>query len=348
MKILIVDNGIEFDLETPYNKCLGGSETTALLLGKGLSLLGHQVVIVNNIQEMCHDKNIFIDNINNFYPYAKQSDIIILNRFIPQTIMDFVKEKKVFLISHDAYDQPNVRWMMNANAEQYLDKIICVSEWQKETFIKYLRVDPKKLTVLGNPIDYSLYCGYTERDPNKLVFTSIPYKGLEILPDLFDEIKLRSKNDKLHLDVYSSFDLYGREEENEQFKSIYQRLNNTNNVNIFKPVSMKQLAYVFKTASLNLAPSTYHETFGRVFVEAAAGGCITVCMNNGANKEMIGNSGYVLDYSTIYNKEAFDKFVNEVCYLLTADLYNMRMQIEREMKKWDYIKMCKKLENIIT
>jgi len=348
MKILIVDNGIEFDLETPYNKCLGGSETTALLLGKGLSLLGHQVVIVNNIKELCQDKNIIIDNINNFYPYAEQCDTIILNRFIPPTIMDFVEHKKVFLLSHDAYDQSNVRWMMNKNAEQHLDKIICVSEWQKYTFIKYLMVDPNKLTVLGNPIDYSLYCGHAERDPNKLVFTSIPYKGLEVIPDLFDEIKIKTKNDKLHLDVYSSFDLYGREEENEQYKAIYQRLNNTNSINIFKPVSMKQLAHVFKTASLNLAPSTYHETFGRVFVEAAAGGCLTVCVNNGANKEIIGSNGYVLDYSNIYNKEAFEKYVEQVSYLLTADLYNMRTTVERDMKKWDYIKLCKKLENIIT
>jgi glycosyltransferase involved in cell wall biosynthesis len=347
MKILILDNGLEFDLETPYNKCLGGSETTALLLGKGMSFLGHQVVILNNLKEKCQDKNIFIDNISNFVPYAEQSDVIILNRFVPPEIMNFIEKKKIYYISHDAYDQPNVKWMMNLNVEKLLDKIICVSEWQKQTFIKYFRVNPDKLVVLGNPIDYYLYQGYTERDINKLVFASIPYKGLDVIADLFEEIKLKTKNSDLHIDIYSSFELYNDPEKNKDYQDVFRRLSNIKNVNLLRPVSMKQLAYVFKSAGLYIAPSTYHETFGRIFVEAGAAGCLTVCMNNGANKEILGDNGFILDYSNIYNAEAFNEFVDKVCELLETDLYFMRVKAEREMKKWNYINICKKLENII-
>jgi glycosyltransferase involved in cell wall biosynthesis len=347
MKILIVDNGIAFDLQTPYNQCLGGSETTALLLAKGLSNLSHQVVLLTNATTKDQNGYLMLDNINNFYEYAKISDVILLNRFVPPTIMDFVQTKKVFYISHDAYDQDIIRWLMNANAEQYLNKVICVSEWQRQTFIDYMRADPEKLIVLGNPIDYSLHQGFTERDLNKLVFTSIPYKGLEIIPDLFNEIKIKSKNDKLYINIYSSFELYGNKDEDQQFIEVFQKLNNMKDVNLFKPISMKELAYVFKTSNLNIAPSLYHETFGRIFVEAAASGCLTVCMNNGANKEVLQEHGFILDYANIFNAEAFDCFVSKVCELIDRDLYSMRVKAEREMKKWDYMILSKRLEKIL-
>jgi len=347
MKILIVDNGIPFDLQTPYNQCLGGSETTALLLAKGLSNLTHQVVLLTNAVTKDQDGYLILDNINNFYEYAKMSDVILLNRFIPPVIMDFVSTTKVFYIAHDAYDQQHVKWMMNLNAEQHLNKIICVSDWQRQTFIDYLKVDPNKITVLGNPIDYSLHNGYAQRDLNKLVFASIPYKGLEIIPDLFTEIKIRSKNADLHLDIYSSFELYGDSEGNQQYGEIFHALNNMKDVNLFKPISMKGLAYVYKTANLNIAPSIYHETFGRIFVEAAASGCLTVCMNNGANKEVLKDNGFVLDFASIFNTDAFDYFVDKVCELLDKDLYSMRVNAEREMKKWDYMILSKQLEKIL-
>lgn len=346
MKILIVDNGLEFSTETLYNKCLGGSEVTALLLGLGLSEIGHQVVIVNTNKNKQETPNLIIDSINNFYPYAEIADVILLNRYVPPTIMDFIGKKKVFYMSHDAYDQQNVKWLMNANAEQYLNKIICVSKWQRNTFINYMRVNPDKLTVLGNPIIYSLYQGYTERDPNKLVFTSIPYKGLDVLPDLFNEICIRSKNDNLHLHIYSSFELYNREKDNETYSNAFKELMRTKSVYVYRPIPMNQLAFVFKSSSLNLAPSTYHETFGRVFVESAAAGCLTVAMNNGANKEIIGDNGFVLDYPNIYNTEAFDCFVDKVCELLSTDLYSKRVNAEREMKKWNYTTIAKQLEKI--
>lgn len=347
MKILIVDNGISFDLQTPYNQCLGGSETTALLLAKGLSSLTHQVVLLTNITTKDQDGYLILDNVNNFHEYAKISDVIILNRFIPPSIMEFVSTTKVFYIAHDAYDQEHIKWMMNANAEQNLNKIICVSEWQRQTFIDYLRVDPNKLIVLGNPIDYSLHNGYTERDLNKLVFSSIPYKGLDIIPELFTEIKIRSKNTDLHIDVYSSFELYGDTENDKQYEDIFRNLLNMKDVNLFKPISMKELAYVYKTANLNIAPSLYHETFGRIFVEAAASGCLTVCMNNGANKEVLQDNGFIIDFANIFNEEAFDCFVDKVCEIMDKDLYSMRVKAERDMKKWDYIILSKQLETIL-
>jgi glycosyltransferase involved in cell wall biosynthesis len=342
MKILLVDNGLEFDLNTPYIKPLGGSEISLILLAKGLANLNHQIVLLNNCNHKDQSNNIIQDHISLFDQYANISDVILLNRYIPPSIMNFLT-KKIYYWCHDAFDQNNIKWMMNKNATKLLTNILCVSEWQKQTFLNYFNI-PDNLLVLGNPIDYSLYQGYTERNLNKLVFTSIPYKGLDVLPDLFNEIKIKSKNENLHLDIYSSFDLY--QSENEDFNNVFRQLSNIKDVNLFDLLSMKDLAYVFKSANLSINPNTYMESFGRVYIEAMASGCIPVCMNNGANKEIV-EDGEIIPYANINNIEAFNYFVNKVVELLDEDLYNKRIKMEREMMKWDYNLIAKRFEDIL-
>jgi glycosyltransferase involved in cell wall biosynthesis len=110
---------------------------------------------------------------------------------------------------------------------------------------------------------------------------------------------------------------------------------------------MKDLAYKFRQANLYIHPSLYHETFGRVFTECMASGCLPVALNNGANKEIIEDYGYVIDYPNIYNSEAFDSFIDKIVELLGKDLSDKRIEAEKAMYKWDYMNLSKKLDDII-
>jgi hypothetical protein len=127
VKILIYDDGLPYDLNTPYNNPLGGSETSILLLAKGLSELNHQTVLLNNINYKDQNNLLLIDNNNLFNEYAELSDIIIFNRSIPKEVMNFL-DKKLFYLSHDAYDQSNVQFLLNRNSQKLLTKIITVSD----------------------------------------------------------------------------------------------------------------------------------------------------------------------------------------------------------------------------
>lgn len=347
MKILLADNGMNFDLNTPYVQPLGGSETSIILLAKGLKELGHQIVLLsnNNLDRQVYD-NLILDNINLFDGYAEIADVIILNRFLPNSIQHLVQVKKVFYYSHDAYDQANIQWLIGENVEKYFQKIFCVSEWQKQSFVKYFNCDADYFEVIGNPIDYSLHYGYAQRQENKLIFASIPYKGIEILADLFNDICIKSKKD-LQLQVFSSFSLYGREEENEQYGEYFNKLHNTKGVVLNESISMKDLAYEFMTSSLLIHPCTYQETFGRVFVESMASGCLPVTVNNGANKEVIQENGFVLDYPNIQNMKCYEAFVDKTCELLDSDLYGKRVKAIDEMKKYNYINICRKVESYL-
>ena len=102
---------------------------------------------------------------------------------------------------------------------------------------------------------------------------------------------------------------------------------------------MAQLAYELSTASLYVHPCTYHETFGRVFIESMAAGCIPVTVDNGANLEVIGN---VVHGSNILNKNVYTNFVDSIVERLDNDLSRERDECRKRSKSFDYIEIAKR------
>ncbi len=357
MKILLYDNGQSFDLRTPYETFLGGSETSLILLAKGLVELGHQVFICNNNNyNVLEQDGIVLNNILYTIDVLKDCDLIICNRTFPSGLENFVGKKKIYYFSHDAYDQPLVStWMYKNEIIQLLDGIFCVSEWQKKTFFRYFMIPNNlhnKFHVIGNPIDISLYYGYAERNKNKLIFSSIPYKGLEVLPRLFDDICIQTKRDDLELHIFSSMKLYYNDNKpDEDYQVIFNTLTKMKNVFLHDLVSMKQLAYEFATSNLYIHPHLYHETFGMVFTQCQASGCLPITTNKGAVNEVIKNNetGFIIQYPNIENVDCYKAYLDKVCELLSnyGNLYKNRLAAQEWAKQFDYVKLAKKIENVL-
>lgn len=352
--ILLYDNGQPFDLETIYTEPLGGSETSFMLLAKGLSEitdLNQCVLLTSKKSNKIVTNKLIIDNSDFFDGYAQNADIIILNRHIPQNIELFYGKKYIYYYAHDAYDQEIVQWMMIKNNHKFFHNIFCVSEWQKQTFIKYFDIDPNKLIVIGNSIDYAMTYGFTQRNEYKFIFAGIPYKGIEILNTLFNDICITSKRDDLFLHIFSNMSLYGQK--NDDYDEFFSDLSRNNNVFIHNPVSMKELIYELKTSSFYLSPNLYHETFGINLVLAQACGCLPIATNNGASNEVIQHdkTGIVINYPNIENYTAYKYFIEKSVELINYnqnELYKMRLNGIEETKKWDYLNISKKVNDIIS
>ena len=338
MKILILDYGMPFNIDTPYTEPLGGSETSILLLAKGLSELGHSTVLLNNTHKSYNNNNLIIDSNTLAKDIIQDSDVILLNRFIPQGIEQF--KGRLYYYSHDAYDQQHAQWMLNKDIVNFFNKIFCVSEWQKNSFIRYFGVDTQVLDVLPNPLDYSLYYGYTPRNNNKLIFASIPYKGLDIIPDIFSDLCIKSKRDDLELYVYSSMKLYGNNEDDiKQYGETFTRLNKMKNVYVKDPISMKDLASELMSSSIYLHPHMYHETFGMVFNQSMAAGCIPVTTNKGASREVIPEE-VKMTSPNLENINTYNSYIELLRYYLDQDNYKLRLSLQDYAKKYDYIKIA--------
>ncbi len=348
MNILLIDNGQEFNINTPYEKPIGGSETSILLLAKGLQDLNNQVTLLCNTQQYYEDTNIVIQDVkdpkttNN---YIQQTDIIILNRVDPSYFLQF--KKPVYYYSHDNYDQQHTHWMSNPVLIDNIEKILCVSEYQKKTFNQYFNVLLDKMFVLGNSIDSNLYTGYVKRNINKLIFASIPYKGIEVLNDIFNTVCTKTQRDDIELHLFTSMNLYNEPDGDKEYINEFNILNNNNGVKLHNVVSMKELSRELLSSSMILFPNTYPETFSMLCTQAQASGCIPISTNMGAMNERISNTinGYLTKGINIYNKDTYNEFIDLIVKVLSSedDHYKMRLKCEEQSQKYNYINVARQL-----
>ena len=354
MKILMIDKGMPYDFDTPYNEPLGGSESSFLFLSQGLEELGHSIVLLNTSETNVPQQrnNRILHNVNTLKSILDQSDVVILNRCLPEE--PFAANKRIFYYSHDAYDKDHILyWMVNKKVLGQVEKILCVSEWQRDTFNKYYDVPLDKMVVIGNLIPIDMFQGYTERKENKLIFASIPYKGLEMIPDLFSDICKKAKRYDLELDVYSSMELYGDDKGDEKYIKTFSELQNMNNVNLYKPTNLRELIHAFKTSSVMIHPHLYHESFGINFVLAQGAGCIPITVNSGAVHEVIDNhqSGLITKGKTILNKHTYEDFIDLTLAFMESSknqIKLMRQNAYFNALKWNYVSVAKKVLNLFT
>ena len=348
MRYLLIDNGQEFNINTPYEQPLGGSETSILLLAKGLQDLNNEVTLLCNTQHYFEDTNFTIQSLTNeqvMIDSIQKTDVIILNRIEPSYFLQF--NKPIYYYAHDNFDQIGTHWLNNKELTNKI-KILCVSEYQNQTFVNYFKVPEKQLFVLGNSIDTNLYMGYELRNLNRLIFASIPYKGIEVLNQIFNDLVVRTKK-PLELHIYSSMELYNKP--NDEYNQIFNELQNNKGIYVHNVISMKELSRELMKSSIILFPNTYPETFSMLCSEAQASGCIPVSTNNGAMNERIQNkvNGYLTKGINIDNRKTYEEFIENVIKVLDNEdkHYKMRLECEKEGLKYNYIKIARKLKEII-
>ena len=107
-KLLMIDKGQPFNLTTPYEEPLGGSETSFLLLSQGLAEHDESVILLTNSQINVPNQsfNRLLHNVNDLSKALPECDIVILNRCLPEEV--FKSDKRIFYYAHDAYDQDHI------------------------------------------------------------------------------------------------------------------------------------------------------------------------------------------------------------------------------------------------
>jgi len=119
-------------------------------------------------------------------------------------------------------DMPgDMPFLASPKARTEFDGIVFVSSWQQTVFNLNMGVPLGEGVVVRNAIEpiespTSAYDGTV-----RLVYHPTPHRGLEILVPVFEE--LCEEHDDLHLDVFSSFEIYARKELDEPLQPLYDR-----------------------------------------------------------------------------------------------------------------------------
>jgi glycosyltransferase involved in cell wall biosynthesis len=209
--------------------------------------------------------------------------------------------KKVNLIlsfcDHNLIDpsRKNVVWQqLNTNEEtvfamsdpSFVDKVdmfVWVSNWQYEKFLKEYKVPAYKSTIIKNA---SQPCQWIPREQGKikLVYTSTPWRGLDILVKAF---KLLNRTD-VELDVFSSTTIYGpkfEEQTKGQFDWLWDECRNTPGINYHGYAPNEIVRDTVKKAHIFAYPNTFEETSCISAIEALIAGCKVVTTTHGALPE---------------------------------------------------------------
>jgi len=233
---------------------------------------------------------------------------------VKRTTQEIVESNKKFRIiwAHDNCDQA-----AHYNLPQHLDKvsaIVCVSNWEKEQYVKFNRAPAEKIVVIPNGVA-------KEFKPNgkkskTAIFFSAPHKGVTALPKVWKQIIKNHPDAKLK--VFSSYDLYGQDhvERNKipEYIEAIEELKNLQGVEYSKCIDREELLPHIQDAAFFMHPNLWEETFCVSMVEAMACGCYPIVSDIGALREVSFNRGkYVpmLGENTAEGWKPSPKFINE-------------------------------------
>lgn len=325
MKIAFYDHGIEFDGNTPYRQPLCGSESGIVHMARELARCGHDVTVYCNLPIDSENDSAPVQA-NGFPAYRHYHmfftdclhtpwDALISLRSFDPFLLGRVAPRMIFWTG-DASDQPAMKHFERRSIQDNIDLILCVSDWHRATFVDAFELPDQKVVATRHGFDPGLICNRLDRQWRRAVYSSPPFRGLDVLLTMFPEIRHRVTD--FRLDVYSSMKVYGWTSERDQytFGALYQAAAEAG-VNWHGSVSQPVLRTVLGGAGLFLYPNTFDETSCIAAIEAQASGCVAVTSARAALNETVehGQTGFCIKgdpRSESYKRE----FITAVCGLM--------------------------------
>lgn len=209
-------------------------------------------------------------------------DIHIINSACNPNLVD--EDKKNLLWQHIPADQEVVMGMRDKYFVRMIDAFVYVSHWQHEKFRYIHQVPLENAVVIKNAIEPIEFAPKPTGDKIKLIHTSVPYRGLEIL---LDTIELLDRDD-IELDVYSSTIIYGSDYakfEGGKYEPILNRARKMKGVNLIGYAPNEDIRKALQQAHIFAYPCIFEETACLSMIEAGAAGCKMVATNIGGLPE---------------------------------------------------------------
>ena len=295
-KIIVINAGYNFDLWSPEDintKGLGGSETSAVLMGVAFVKLGYRVILFSNFIKETLFEGLECKEIEGYYPFLKSNYItfLIVSRF--SNFLHYSDNvEKVFLWIHDCTIPAET---LNINPNKF-GKIICVSNWQRDTFCTEFNFPKNYTYVTTNCIQLERFSQKVPKEKNRFIFSSTPTRGLDHLLDMWGDIIARFPDSKLHL--FCDFTHYTmKRPENapivQKCLAFIRKYSDT--VFSHGRVSQQELAIEFLKSEYFFYPSEFWETFCITALEAQAARTFCIATTLAALPETIGDRGILLD-----------------------------------------------------
>lgn len=300
----------DYDVAAPLERPLGGSQSAMCYLALALARRGENVTTLTGTtkpREVAGVRCLRYENIPSEIFAPNDTITVVVNG--PADIGSAIREavprpKPLILWTGHAHDQPAVQGLKHSEFRAVWDKIACVSPWQRTMFGEHLGVPAEQVEILRNgiaPAFENLFRNAEEladakRDELKLVYTSTPFRGLDMLLACFPAIHRR--HPEAWLDVYSSMQVYNQGPANDPYAKLYEQCRATPGIRYRGSLAQPLLAKELAASSVLAYPNTFAETSCIAVMESLAAGLLVVTSDLGALGETCSGFGKLLEPPT--------------------------------------------------
>ena len=218
-------------------------------------------------------------------------------QFIASRKRKMEDKPKLFWV-HDLAQDPEVEFLKEHKNMLEFEKIIFVSHWQQYQYGVYLGVPYDHGVTIQHAID-PIPEHKKPEDKITCIYFSTPHRGLEILLESWRLMKENLKSeavDKAELKVFSSFKIYDRPHMDEQFRHVYKKAQDMDQVHYSGSVPNDVIREELQKSHILAYPSTYMETACITAIESMSAKNLVVCPNLGALPETTANFAFMYGY----------------------------------------------------
>lgn len=264
---------------------------------------------------------------NNLIKYTGRSWEDKVNLILSFTDSNLIDSNRVNVVWQHLYtDQGAAQGMQYPQFTNSVDYFVYVSNWQLDQYKKDFGVDYLNNIVIKNAID-PIEFKEKPKDKIKLIYTSMPDRGLEILLEAW---RIMNRKD-VELIVYSSNIIYGKgysDAKHGEYDKLFNTCRLDPNIS-YKGFGLNQAVRKALQSSHILAyPSIYPETSCLAAIEAGAAGCKIVTTDFGALPETCNGWAVHVPYTSNFKvlAESYANALNSSIDNYWNDVYNIEEQ----------------------
>jgi len=199
-------------------------------------------------------------------------------QIVSSRVRELDEDKIRIFWAHDLPGDPESEFLKTDVGRNQFHKYVFVSNWQMQGYIQRYNLKPSQCVVLRNFID-PIEEHEKPDDKINIIYHTTPHRGLNILVPVFN--KLCEKYDNIHLDVYSSFALYGWEARDKDFEQTYQMIKDNPQSTYHGTQPNNVIREALKNSHIFAYPTIWNETSCLCLMEAMSAKNLCVHSNFG-------------------------------------------------------------------
>ena len=299
-RIVLADDGIEFDGRTLDHRPLGGVESSVILLVEELAKRGHRVSVRNKCGVAETVKGVdwaLIHPGGRLYAgMPEDADLYIANRG-DKLLPLMPKAGRTVFWTHNPAGYL-LKWRYLSKLWRIRPAIVFIGRYHATTYPKWAPDGGRVVIPYGIPDMFRTAEAAAEPPPPRAVFTSNPLRSLDWLLGVWDRhIRPRAPTAELH--VFGGAKTYGAvgDAKAEAMAQVLDRARSLSSAGVIVrgPVPKKELIAELRAARVMLYRGDLNETFCLAVGEAQAMGVPAVVQNFGSVVERVvdGETGFV-------------------------------------------------------